>query len=441
MLTLLASFAQEESRSTSENVKWAIKKRFEQGRPNSFCMYGYRWNGETFVVVPEEAEIIRLIYTNFLNGMSAEQTEKQLEEMGVKSYTGQHFSNTSIRAILRNEKYTGNMLLQKEFTVSHITHKSKKNEGELPQYWVENSHEAIISLETYQAVQAEIKRRRALGALANPHIPTSCFTSKLKCSNCGRSYRKSTYHRQNGDVTYWLCRGKDDKGRAFCDSATVQHPALIESCCTVLGTDSFDETIFLECVEYITVMPEHTMVFHMSDGEDVPYTWKYRSTGKKDCWTEERREAWSKLHMGQNNRRVRNPFTGFLRCPSCGGNFQRQTHKYADGVDATYWHCGNDRVCSNKCKVPEAFLKEMICGVLDLPEFDEAEFKARVSFIEVSGEQKRRAVFHLADGSTVLREWEKPKKGGVKHTEEWKQNMSEYWSKRRRDEKCQRQGQ
>lgn len=441
MLTLLASFAQEESRSTSENIKWAIKKKFEQGRPNSFCMYGYRWNGKTFVVVPEEAVIVRLIYDNFLNGLSAEQTEKQLEEMGVKSYTGQHFSNTSIRAILRNEKYTGNMLLQKEFTVSHITHKTKKNEGELPQYWVENSHEAIISLETFQAVQAEIERRRALGALANPYIPTSCFTSKLKCSNCRRSYRRRTYKRQKDTFIAWCCRSKDEKGVSFCDAGNVPHPALIESCCTVLGTDSFDEALFQERVEYITVMPKQTLVFHMNYGEDVPYTWQYRSTGKKDCWTDERRSAWGLQHRGQNNNRVKNPFTGFLRCPSCGGNFRRQSHRYADGTDATYWHCGNDRICSNKCKVPEAFLKTLICDVLGLTDFDEATFKERVSFIEVSGNNERRAVFHLADGSTVLREWTKPKKRGVKHTEEWKQVMSEYWSKRRRDERCQRKEQ
>ena len=138
MLTLLASFAQEESRSISENVKWAIRKDFEKGKTNSFCIYGYRWTGTEFIIVPEEAEIIRLIFDNFINGMSAEQTEKQLQEMEIKSYTGGHFSNTSIRAILKQEKYTGNMLLQKTFIESHITHKSKLNHGELPMFYAEN---------------------------------------------------------------------------------------------------------------------------------------------------------------------------------------------------------------------------------------------------------------------------------------------------------------
>ena len=94
MLTLLASFAQEEVRSLSDNVKWGTRKRFEKGIPNGrFQIYGYRWDGDHLVVEPEEAKIVKLIYDNFLNGLSAESTEKQLEEMGVKSYKGQHFTS------------------------------------------------------------------------------------------------------------------------------------------------------------------------------------------------------------------------------------------------------------------------------------------------------------------------------------------------------------
>lgn len=175
MLTLLASFAQEEVRSHSDNVKWGTRKRFEKGIPNGkFQIYGYRWDGNHLVIEPEEAKIVKLIYDNFLNGLSAETTEKQLAEMGVKSYKGQHFGNTSIRQILGNITYMGNLLFQKEYVVDPISKKSKINRRELPQYWVENTHEAIIPMETYQAVQAEKKRRRELGALANWSINTSC---------------------------------------------------------------------------------------------------------------------------------------------------------------------------------------------------------------------------------------------------------------------------
>ncbi len=178
MLSILASFAQEESRSISENVKWGTRKRFEQGVPNGhFQIYGYRWDGDHLVIEPEEANIVRLIYDNFLNGLSAETTEKQLEEMGVKSYKGKHFSNSSIRQILSNITYTGNLLFQKEYVSDPITGKSKKNRGEMPQYWVENTHEAIIPMETYRTVQKERQRRRELGVFANWSINTSCFTS------------------------------------------------------------------------------------------------------------------------------------------------------------------------------------------------------------------------------------------------------------------------
>ena len=122
MLSILASFAQEESRSISENVKWGTRKHFEQGIPNGrFQIYGYRWEGDHLVVDPEEAKIVKMIFDDFLNGLSAESTEKKLEQMGVKSYKGQHFGNTSIRQILSNVTYTGNLLFQKEYVSDPIT--------------------------------------------------------------------------------------------------------------------------------------------------------------------------------------------------------------------------------------------------------------------------------------------------------------------------------
>src|SRR5690625_3383569 len=144
MLTLLASFAQEESRSISENVKWGIRKGFQKGIVNSFCIYGYRWDGEQFNIVPEEAEVVKLIYNNFLNNMSAEETEKQLAEMGIKSYTGKHFCNTSIRRILTQEKYTGNSLLQKTYIEKHITQRSVINNRKIPMYYAEGTHPVKI---------------------------------------------------------------------------------------------------------------------------------------------------------------------------------------------------------------------------------------------------------------------------------------------------------
>lgn len=232
MLTLLASFAQEESRSISDNVKWGTRKRFEQGIPNGrFNIYGYRWEGDRLVIQPEEAAIVRLIFDNFLAGLSAETTEKQLAEMGVKSYKGQHFGNTSIRQILGNITYTGNLLFQKEYVVDPISGKTKKNYGELPQYFVENTHEQIIPMEVYQAVQDEKMRRRKLGALANWSINTSCFTSKIKCGRCGKSYQRSNRKGRkdpNANYTIWICGTRKKTGNAHCQNKDIPEIMLKE---------------------------------------------------------------------------------------------------------------------------------------------------------------------------------------------------------------------
>lgn len=302
MLTLLASFAQEESRSISENVKWAIRKGFEKGKTNSFCIYGYRWDGKEFHIVPEEAEVVRLIYSNYLKGMSAEQTERQLAEMGVKSYTGGHFSNTSIRAILRNEKYTGNMLLQKSYIQDHITHKTVLNHGELPMYYAENTHPAIISQETFDAVQKEMERRRRLGTVAYPNIKTSCFTGKILCEHCGRNYHRRTCCRQSTDAyKVWRCSVRDRKGKKYCASIDMPEYKLKQEVASVLGLPEFDEAAFREQVDYISVPANNEMVFHFHDGRVLQRHWD--NTGYLDAWTEERRRRKSEFMKKENARR------------------------------------------------------------------------------------------------------------------------------------------
>ena len=428
MLTLLASFSQEESRSISDNVKWGIRKRFEKGIPNSFCIYGYRWNGEKFVVVPEEAEIVRLIYDNFLHGISAEQTEKQLAEMGVKSYTGQHFSNMSIRAILKNEKYTGNMLLQKDYIASHIDHKTKKNKGELPQYWVADSHEAIIPLATFQAVQEEIKRRRELGALANPHIPTSCFTSKLKCAKCGNSYRRHQYKRVNDTAANWECRGKSDKGQ--CDAKSIPEPALKKACQDALGLEEFDENIFTERVETIIVHKDHLLVFRMKDGEELHHTWEFKSTARTDCWTKERRDKMSVFQKrNPSHKRGTSCLTGHIRCEKCGENFHRQMYKRASGKKDARWFC------STHCGIGGIFEDTVhsICAkAMGLSEFDENTFREQIDHIGIVA--KGRLTIYFKDGRTHGDTWS-TKKRMPPLSEEHKRCIGEasrkYWRERR----------
>ena len=303
MLTILASFAQEESRSLSENVKWAIRKGFQEGKTNSFNIYGYRWDGEKFVIHPEEAEVVRLIYANFLNDISAEQTAKQLTAMGIKSYTGMdEFSATSIRAILRNDKYTGVLRLQKTYVENHITHREMKNNGELPIYVVEDAHEAIIDITTFEAVQAEQARRRGLGVFANKAITTNAFTTKIKCGNCGASFHRKSRRRADGSISkYWRCGINDKKGKTHCHVQDIPEDKILQATAEVLGRDVFDDVAFGNEITHITIPERFTLVFHLADGTFVTKHWE--STAKKDCWTQERRAAWGEYQRKTNTGR------------------------------------------------------------------------------------------------------------------------------------------
>ena len=362
MLTILASFAQEESRSISDNVKWGTRKRFEKGIPNGrFQIYGYRWEGDHLVIQEDEAKIVRLIYDNYLNGLSAETTEKQLAKMGVKSYKGQHFGNSSIRQILGNITYTGNLLFQKEYVIDTISKRSKINRGELPQYFVENTHEAIIPMEVYQAVQEEKVRRRELGALANWSINTSCFTSRIKCPLCGKNYRRSgKRQRKNPDEVYyiWICRTKSEKGAKSCPAKAIPEKALKNACAEVLGTAEFDDAVFSAQIEQLYVVGDDTLEFHFYDGSVLEKKWK--STAKKDWWTEERRAAWGELHKHKAtnpNRRRFYEFTGLIKCGQCGESFRCQSMTRKDGTRIRSWHCG--RTCGNT-NIRDEILKSMV---------------------------------------------------------------------------------
>jgi site-specific DNA recombinase len=404
MLTLLASFAQEESRSTSENVKWAIRKGFEQGKTNSFCIYGYRWDGEQFNIVPEEAEVIRLIYDNFLKGLSAEQTEMQLKEMGIKSYTGGHFSNTSIRAILRQERYTGNMLLQKTYIENHITHKSKINRGELPMYYAENTHPAIIDLEIFEKVQAEIARRKELGVFANWSINTTCFTSKVKCGNCGVSYRRSgkRQRKKSSQVYYiWTCQTKDRKGVSACGAKNIPERILQKVCAQVLGLEEFDKDVFLDRIEKIVVNGKDELIFHFYDGKVITQHWE--STARKDWWTPEARaakSAYSKKHPRSSG--TITCFTSKISCGKCGQNLRRNTSTRVSGEKARHWRCPPRTDCGHN-GLEENLLKTISADALGINEFDEAAFTDKVERITVVSNEE--LIFRLKDGSDVTRQW------------------------------------
>lgn len=275
MLTVLTSFAQEESRSTSENVKWGIRRGFESGQMNAFVLYGYRSVNGKLQVVPEEAAVVRLIFENYLNGFTAAKTERQLEEMGIKSYRGKHFSKDAIRKILKQEKYTGNAMLQKYYIENHITHRKRKNRGELPQYFVENSHEPIISAEVFEQVQQEIKRRRELGIFASGAVQTSCFTSKIRCGFCGKNYRRHKRTGKNGAETVrWRCSLKRTCGCGACEGEDIPEDELKYACALAMGREEFDEAEFSERVKGISVAQGSVLEFTLLDSRRLIINWR-----------------------------------------------------------------------------------------------------------------------------------------------------------------------
>lgn len=171
MLTILASYAQEESLAASENQKWRIKKNFEEGMPWNGRMLGYRMRDGQYYIIPEEAEIVRRIYSEYLEGWGPNRIAAGLTEDGVPTMNGGIWQPQTIAKILRNYSYTGNLLLQKTFRENHITKKTIKNTGQRPRYLAEGTHEAIIPMEEWQEVQAEIERR----AKSRTVVSIGCF--------------------------------------------------------------------------------------------------------------------------------------------------------------------------------------------------------------------------------------------------------------------------
>lgn len=275
MLTLLASFAEEESHSISENVRWAIRKRFERGIGNSFVIYGYRWDGAEFHIVEEEAEIVRRIFSEYLSGRSPQMIAKELTDEGIRTRRNEKaFGYSAVFTILRQEKYTGDSILQKTFTTDFLKHSFKKNEGELPRYLVEGTHPPIISHETFQKAQDEIERRRLLGFMANQRQRFSVFTRKVFCSSCGHTYRKKLSTRPNTvTYVYWVCGTKFSHGVSACSARNVPDRVLWELTADVLGTENVDSALFNEKIERILVS-EYTLTFLMKDGTEETRHWE-----------------------------------------------------------------------------------------------------------------------------------------------------------------------
>jgi len=210
LITIMSSLAQEESRSISENVTWGQRKRMADGKVSMPYRHflGYE-KGEDGLpkIVEKEAETVRLIYRMFLEGKTPSAIARHLANQGIPSPSGKKtWQVATVTSILTNEKYKGDALLQKRFTVDFLTKTTKVNEGEVPQYYVQNSHPAIIEPDEFDAVQLEMERRKKLGRPVSCHSP---FSAKIICGECGGFYGSkvwgsNTKYRR----TVWRCNEK-----------------------------------------------------------------------------------------------------------------------------------------------------------------------------------------------------------------------------------------
>ena len=244
LLTLLASFAQEESRSISENVRWRIQKGFQEGKQNGArAPYGYYWDGERYRAIPEQAEIVREIYQRYLKGESAYSIAWSLGDRGVTGQNGGPIEETTVKDILANRSYTGDQILQKYYISE--SKKRMRNHGELERYLVEDMYDQIISEEDYEKALSIMEQRAQ--AYTNQQINDNPFTGKVICGCCGRHASKKTL--LGGTVQKWICNSKNRRSRDRCEMKPLHHEELLAA---AAGFSQIQRiTIYDDCIEFL----------------------------------------------------------------------------------------------------------------------------------------------------------------------------------------------
>lgn len=240
LITMLGAFAQSESESISANVRWGIRQAMKEGKATIQYkyLYGYRKGDDGKPeIIPDQAEVVRKIYDLFLSGTPVRGIQEYLNASAVPNINGESkWARSAIDSILTNEKYCGDVLLQKTYIDDCINKKVKKNTGQLPMYLVQNHHEGIISRETFDAAQAELSRRNAGRSPSKKNAPTgrSRYSSKyalsdrLYCGECGTRYQRCTWRNRDGSKRIvWRCVSRVDYGSKYChDSPTLDEEPL-----------------------------------------------------------------------------------------------------------------------------------------------------------------------------------------------------------------------
>lgn len=254
LLTILSSLAQDESRNISENVKWGIRRKFEDGvvRLCSSRFLGYDLIGNELVINEKEAEIVRRIFNEYLEGKGYQAIALGLMEDGVPTVAnGKQWYYSTIRTILGNEKYCGTLLQQKTVTVDFLTHKRVKNKELAPMYKIEDNHEPIITKEVFEQVQKEREKRAKLADKngngdRTKHSNLYAFSGKLVCKKCGNTLKRRKWNcGTKSEKVVWQCKSYINHGKDACDAKAVSDEDLKRSFVKLVNDLRTDKEDFL----------------------------------------------------------------------------------------------------------------------------------------------------------------------------------------------------
>ena len=253
-------------------------------------VYGYDYRDGKLIINLQEAEVVRMIYDDYLSGMGRNAIMRKLEKLGIPTKNGGRWATNTVVSILTNEKLIGVMCLQKYYVTDHLTKRKTRNNGQLPQYYVEGSHDGIIDRETFEAVRTEMARRSLLYKHPVTKPEWSEFTGLLTCGRCGAHFRRKI---NAAGTKYakptWTCMTYSYRGKEFCPAKRIPEDILKQKCAEMMGLQAYDSEHFRETISSITVPDEGVLVFTFHDGTERTVLWEHRS--RRESWTPEMREA------------------------------------------------------------------------------------------------------------------------------------------------------
>ncbi|MCL2508106.1 MAG: recombinase family protein [Oscillospiraceae bacterium] len=379
LITIMSSLAQEESRNISENTTWGQRRRFADGKVTmafgQFLGYDKGEDGKP-VINEDEAQIVRLIYRLFIEGKTPSAIGRYLTNLGIPTPGGKEVWQTSvIRSILSQEKYAGNALLQKGFTVDFLTKSRKKNEGEIPQFWVEGSHPAIISVDEWETVQAELERRNALGRPMGCHSP---FSTRIVCSCCNgyfgsKVWGSNTKYRR----VIWRCNDKY-KGDVRCTTPHVTEEDIKTRFLTVWNHMAGNkETLIADCKDAKTLICDCKAI-----NKEIAELEREAEVAAELS----RKAIYENARTAQNQEEFNERNNGYL-------NRQRATMERIESLEV------EKRRRQHKGRILETFIRNLEKSPEALTEFDEKLWTVSVDRVTVTTDG--RLIFRFLDGTEV----------------------------------------